>query len=231
MQKLIYIVEDEADILELLSLKLGAAGFATACFTEAKPMLSALEKRVPDLILLDLMLPDLDGFDVCARLKGDPSLEKIPVIMLTARVGVEDRVSGLNLGADDYIAKPFETAELIARINAVLRRSEWETSRNVLQVAPDFVLDFNRFEASLDGKRVDLTLTEFKILQLLTKRPGWVYSRSRILDFLWGTDKIVIERSVDVHIKNLRDKIGPYSAWVQNVRGLGYKFETPAETA
>lgn len=227
MPKLIYIVEDEEDILELIALKLKGAGFETENFVQAQPMLEAVKRQLPDLILLDLMLPDQDGFDVCSILKADPGLDRIPVIMLTARVGVEDRVSGLNLGADDYIAKPFDAQELVARINAVLRRSEWETSKNVLQIAPDLTLDFNRFEAQIKGKRIDLTLTEFKILQLLTKRPGWVYSRSQILDFLWGTDKIVIERSVDVHIRNLREKIGAFAACVQNVRGLGYKFEAP----
>ena len=129
----------------------------------------------------------------------------------------------------DYIAKPFDTGELISRIKAVLRRSEWETAKNILQISTRFLLDFNRYEATLDGRRLDLTLTEFKILQLLTKRPGWVYSRAQILDWLWGNDKIVIERSVDVHIKNLRDKIGDYASSVQNIRGLGYKFEPPVK--
>jgi len=226
---MIYIVEDESDILELLALKLQSAGYDTRCFTAAQPMLSVLENQIPGLLLLDLMLPDLDGFEVCSRLRQNPAWEKIPIIMLTARVGVEDRISGLELGADDYIAKPFDTGELISRIKAVLRRSEWETAKNILQISTRFLLDFNRYEATLDGRRLDLTLTEFKILQLLTKRPGWVYSRAQILDWLWGNDKIVIERSVDVHIKNLRDKIGDYASSVQNIRGLGYKFEPPVK--
>lgn len=225
MQKMIYILEDEADILELLSLQLSNAGFRTRGFMRAEAMLHSLNQEIPDLIVLDLMLPDLDGLEVCKRLKETPALERIPVIMLTARINIEDRIKGLDYGADDYITKPFDSKELLARINAVLRRSGWETEKNVLLITPEFKLDFNRFEVFMKNKRLDLTLTEFKILQLLTKRPGWVCSRSQILDHLWGTDKIVIERSVDVHVKNLRDKIAPYDKMVVNVRGVGYKFD------
>jgi two-component system phosphate regulon response regulator PhoB/two-component system alkaline phosphatase synthesis response regulator PhoP len=189
-------------------------------------MLKSLTHTIPELLLLDLMLPDMDGMEACRRIKSDPALEKLPVIMLTARADIEDRVKGLEYGADDYITKPFDTQELVARIMAVLRRSKWETQKNVLMISQDFVLDFNRYEAYIAKTRIDLTLTEFKILQLLTKRPGWVYSRSQILDYLWGNDKIVIERTIDVHVKNLRDKIGIYATMVRNVRGVGYKFET-----
>ena len=224
MQKLIYIVEDEADIMELVQLKLKNAGYETRGFGAAEPMFKALNCEMPDLLILDLMLPDMDGMDVCQTLKGDPTFEKLPIIMLTARADISDRVKGLDWGADDYVTKPFDSGELIARVKAVQRRSEWETEKNVLAITPQFKLDFNRYEAFINGKRVDLTLTEFRILQLLTKRPGWVYSRSQILDHLWGNDKIVIERSVDVHIKNLRDKIGTYARMINNARGVGYKF-------
>lgn len=192
-------------------------------------MLEALKTEKPSLIVLDLMLPDLDGMEACKQIKGDPATESIPILMLTARVEVEDRVQGLELGADDYVTKPFDSKELIARVRAILRRASWETAKNELRITEDFKLDFNRYEAYLYGKRIDLTLTEFKILQLLTKRPGWVYSRSQILDYLWGNDKIVIERTVDVHIKNLRDKIEDYSSCIVNVRGVGYKFEPPED--
>ncbi len=225
MQNLIYIVEDETDILELVALKMQTAGFETRCFERAIPMLQALETEVPCLIILDLMLPDLDGLEACKKIKTDPATQSIPILMLTARVEIEDRVKGLEYGADDYVTKPFDSKELIARVRAILRRSSWETEKNVLKISEDFKLDFNRYEAFLHGKRIDLTLTEFKILQLLTKRPGWVYNRSQILDYLWGNDKIVIERTVDVHIKNLRDKIGDYNVCITNVRGVGYKFE------
>ncbi len=229
MDKMIYIVEDETDILELVQLKLQQAGFDTQGFGSVKPMLQSLKSNSIDLLILDLMLPDMDGMEVCRILKSDPAYKKLPIIMLTARVEIADRVQGLDWGADDYISKPFDGVELIARVKAVLRRCEWEKEKNVLTIASDFQLDFNRFEAFLYGNRIDLTLTEFRIIQLLTKRPGWVYSRAQILDHLWGNDKIVIERSVDVHIKNLRDKIGNYAGAIRNVRGVGYKFDLQSE--
>ncbi|MDZ4182991.1 MAG: winged helix-turn-helix domain-containing protein [Candidatus Cloacimonadaceae bacterium] len=229
MNKLIYIVEDEADIMELIALKLRGGGFDTRCFPAARDLFPALEELVPDLIMLDLMLPDMDGIQVCAALKKDERFAGIPVIMLTARVDTEDKVLGLETGADDYMTMPFDGSELIARVKAVLRRAGWETQKNILVIAEGFKLDFNRFEAFINSKRVDLTLTEFKILQLLTKRPGWVYSRAQILDYLWGTDKIVIERSVDVHIKNLREKIGKFATMIRNIRGMGYKFDSDTE--
>jgi len=224
MNNKIYIVEDETDIIELLRLLLAQAGYNTEGFTGAKAMLNRLDEQIPDLIILDLMLPDLDGMEACRIIKNKQEWEKIPIIMLTARVDIEDRVKGLEYGADDYITKPFASSELVARIKAVLRRSGWETSKNVLTITPDFHIDFNKFEVYIKEKRLDLTLTEFKILQLLTQRPGWVYSRSQILDYLWGNDKIVIERTVDVHIRNLREKLGDYAWMIKNIRGMGYKF-------
>ncbi len=229
MSKLLYIVEDEADILELVQMKLEDAGFSTKGFERAEPMLQSLKSGAVDLIILDLMLPGMDGIEVCQKLKSDPATENIPVIMLTARTDIEDKVKGLEYGADDYITKPFDAKELVARVNAVLRRSSWESSKNVLSISPGFVIDFNRYEVHINGKRADITLTEFKILQLLTKRPGWVYNRSQMLDYLWGTDKVVIERTIDVHIRNLREKLGEFAIMIQNIRGVGYRFSAGGE--
>jgi len=187
-------------------------------------MLNLLKIEHPDLIILDLMLPDLDGMEVCLRIKKDKTTSAIPIMMLTARTDLEDKIKGLEYGADDYVTKPFESRELIARIKAILRRSEWENGKNVLSITEDFIIDFNHYEVWIKGKRIDLTLTEFKILQLLTKRPGWVYNRSQILDYLWGNDKIVIERTIDVHIRNLREKLGDYAYLIRNIRGVGYQF-------
>jgi len=205
-------------------MKLESAGFITKGFKTALPMLNLLKIEHPDLIILDLMLPDMDGMEVCQKLKSDKATQKIPVLMLTARTDLDDKIKGLEYGADDYVTKPFETRELIARIKAILRRSEWENGKNVLSITEDFIIDFNHYEVWIKGKRIDLTLTEFKILQLLTKRPGWVYNRSQILDYLWGNDKIVLERTIDVHIRNLREKLGAYAYLIRNIRGLGYQF-------
>jgi len=224
MQKLIYIVEDEPDIAELIAIKLQSAGFDTRIFSRGAPMLEAIKSLTCDLLVLDLMLPDMDGIEICARIREEPQFGNLPVIMLTARVDVADRVKGLDKGADDYLGKPFDGKELVARVKAVLRRVESRSSHKDIIVAPALKLDMNRYEASIEGERLDLTLTEFRILKLLVSKPGRVWSRSEILDHLWGTDKIVIERSVDVHIKNLRDKIREYAHYIQNIRGVGYCF-------
>ncbi|MDI3504031.1 MAG: two-component system, OmpR family, alkaline phosphatase synthesis response regulator PhoP [Candidatus Cloacimonadota bacterium] len=230
MKKLIYIVDDEPDILALVELTLVKAGFEIQAFDKAKPLLAALKQQVPQLLVLDLMLPDADGIEICRQLRRDKRYQNMPIVMLTAKVGIEDRVTGLEEGADDYILKPFAAKELVARIQAVLRRLSWQSEERVYEIAKGLVLDLNKFEASLNGKRLDLTLTEFKLLQLLTKRPGWVYTRAQMLDYLWGNDKIVIDRTIDVHIKNLRDKIRPYDQYIKPVRGIGYKY-LPEEEA
>ncbi len=227
MSQLIYIVDDEPDLLELVEMNLSRAGFLTDTFLLAEPMVKALSKRMPDLLVLDLMLPDADGMELCRRLRQQKEFAALPIVMLTARVDINDRIQGLDYGADDYVTKPFEPKELVARIKAVLRRAQWLTESNVLLIDGSLKIDMNRFEVMVDDTKSFLTHTEFKILQLLTKRPGWVYNRSQILDYLWGNDKIVIDRTVDVHVKNLRDKIGRFGNYITNIRGVGYKFEKP----
>jgi len=227
MSYYVYIVDDEPDILELVDLNLTKAGFLTETFERAEPMLRALAQKAPDLLILDLMLPDADGLELCKKLRSQDKYKKLPIVMLTARVELNDRISGLDFGADDYITKPFEPNELIARVNAVLRRAQWETLNKVLEIEEGLKIDFNKYEVYVNNKKADLTTTEFKILQLLTKRPGWVYNRQQILDFLWGNDKIVIDRTIDVHIKNLREKLGRFGHFIKNIRGVGYKFEPP----
>lgn len=225
MSYLVYIVDDEPDILELVDLNLSKAGFLTETFVRAEPMITMLAQKVPDLLILDLMLPDADGMELCKKLREQDKYRKLPIVMLTAKVTLEDRIQGLDYGADDYVTKPFSPSELIARINAVLRRAQWETFNKVLNIEEGLKIDFNKFEVFVEDKRADLTLTEFKILQLLTKRPGWVYNRQQILDYLWGNDKIVIDRTVDVHVKHLREKLGKFGEYIRNIRGVGYKFE------
>jgi DNA-binding response OmpR family regulator len=224
MAPLIAALDDEADILELLRANLQKAGFRFEGFQEAEALYRFLQKDKPDLILLDLMLPDIDGLDVCRYLRKNEGLSQIPVIMLTARGEESDKVLGLGLGADDYVTKPFSVKELIARIQAVLRRQEQRDAVRQIVLGP-LLIDLDKHEVAHDGRKVDLTATEFKILQILASRPGRVFTRDQILDHLWGHEKAVVDRTVDVHIRNLRDKLGPAASLVKNVRGVGYKVE------
>ncbi len=224
MPKVIAALDDEPDILELLKVSLSKAGYRFEGFQDADGLYRYLEREKPDLILLDLMLPGTDGLEVCRHIRRTEGLGDVPLIMLTARGEESDKVVGLELGADDYVTKPFSVKELVARIHAVLRRPAGaETSRRIA-VGP-LVVDLDKFEVTVDGVRVDLTATEFKILQLLASRKGRVFSRDQILDFLWGQEKAVIDRTIDVHIRNLREKLGPAGSLIKNVRGVGYKLE------
>lgn len=225
MKKYIAIVDDEPDILELVSINLKKSGFITAEFEDAGSMLDSLNERLPDLIILDLMLPDADGFDVCKQLKRDPDHQNIPVIMLTAKGDEMDRILGLEFGADDYVVKPFSVRELIARVKAVLRRGVIEEEDKVIRIGKDLLIDLQKYETNWKGQKIDLTSTEYKILRLLAQKKGWVYSRNQILDYLWGNDKIVVDRTIDVHIRNLREKLKEAGKYIKNVRGVGYKLE------
>lgn len=226
MNEFIAVVEDEPDIVELITLHLKKAGFRAEGFFEAKAFLDSLEKQVPDLILLDLMLPDIDGLEVCKLLRRREEWAAIPVIMVTARGEEGDKVLGLELGADDYITKPFSSKELVARVKTVLRRGGSQAPAKRIEVEGRLVLDLERYEVLVEGKKIDLTSTEFKILRLLASKKGRVFTRDQILDYLWGHEKIVLDRTIDVHIRNLREKLGPRAArMIQNIRGVGYKLE------
>jgi len=221
----IAFVEDEDDIAELASSYLGKEGFAVERFATGRAFLRFLEKHVPDLVLLDLMLPDASGLEICRFLKDREATRAIPVIMATAKGEESDKVLGLETGADDYIAKPYSLRELAARIRAVLRRSKEAEAAGRVEVGEGLVIDPGRHEARVGGRPIELTSTEFKILRMLSARPGRVFSREEILDQIWGHDKIVLDRTVDVHIKNLREKLGPAARLIKNVRGAGYKVE------
>lgn len=228
MTRTIAILDDEEDILKLVQNYLTKAGFIVKPFSSPEAFLRYLDRHQPDLILLDLMLPGSDGLEICRYLKKKPEKASIPVIMLTARSQEADRVTGLELGADDYITKPFSLRELEARVKAVLRRQETSAAgsggRKVF-FKGRLVIEPEKYEVLVDGQRLDLSKTEFKILELLTSRPGRVFERSQILDHLWGQDKVVIPRTVDVHVRHLRGKLGPLAVSIQSVRGVGYKFE------
>lgn len=224
MPPLIAALDDEADILELLRVNLKKAGFRFEGFQDADSFYRFLGGEKPDLILLDLMLPDIDGLDVCRFLRKNERLGPVPVIMLTAKGDESDKVLGLGLGADDYVTKPFSVKELVARIQAVLRRQEQAPIAHRIALGP-LLIDPDRHEVTRDGRPVDLTATEFKILQILATRRGRVLTRDQILDHLWGHEKAVVDRTVDVHIRNLREKLGSAASLIKNVRGVGYKVE------
>jgi len=226
MSKSVVIVDDEPDIVELVALHLEKAGFRAEKFLEGESFIDAIEEGLrPDLIILDLMLPDRDGFEICKDLKRDEETAAIPIIMLTARGDETDKILGLELGADDYVTKPFSPKELAARVKAVLRRREDGTVSKRIKIDDLLVIDIERHTVTVENQTVGLTPTEFRILQLLATRVGWVYSRDQILEYLWGQEKMVVDRTVDVHIKNLRDKLGQAAGLVKNVRGMGYKLE------
>jgi DNA-binding response OmpR family regulator len=225
MNELVALVEDDEDIRLLVNETLKKERFRVKAFPEARPFLSFLSRQTPDLVLLDVMLPDADGFDVCRKLRSDPKHASLPVIMLTARVEEIDRVLGLEIGADDYVPKPFSPKELAARVRAVLRRSSRPAApADRIDAGGGLVVDRNTFEATVDGRAAGLTRSEFLILQLLASRIGWVFPRDKILDALWGEEKNVTDRSVDVHIKNLRDKLGAAGSRIVTMRGVGYKM-------
>ncbi|MGE5481026.1 MAG: response regulator [Chloroflexota bacterium] len=224
-QKVIAIVDDEPDIVELIALHLERSGFKIKSFDHAEGLFKYLKTGTPDLVLLDLMLPDADGFEICKFLKKEDKYQSIPVIMLTARSEEMDKIIGLELGADDYVTKPFSPRELVARIKAVLRRDEKPQKSHRIRIGDNLEIDLQRYEVTVEGKRVELTSTEYRILVLLSERKGWVYARDQILDYLGVQEKGVLDRTVDVHIKNLREKLGPAGKYIKNIRGVGYKLE------
>jgi DNA-binding response OmpR family regulator len=225
MAKLVVVVDDEADILELVALHLERAGFRVKGFPDAEKFLAFVDKKTPDLIILDLMLPDMDGLEICKTLRNDKELHSVPLIMLTAKAEETDKILGLELGADDYVTKPFSPKELLARVKALLRRQEQKSKSETITVGGVLEIDTKKFQITVEGKKIDVTTTEFKILELLASKEGWVFTRDKILDYLWGTEKAVLDRTIDVHIRNLREKLGKAKKFVKNVRGVGYKLE------
>lgn len=223
--KVVAVIDDEPDIVELVSVNLEKAGYKVKEFYDAETFFNYLKDDVPNLIVLDLMLPDADGFEVCKYMKKDERLASVPIIMLTARTEEMDKVIGLELGADDYITKPFSTRELTARVKAVLRREEKVVETQKIKIGDILEINLQKYETKVEGTKVDLTSTEFRILKLLSERKGWVYARDQILDYLGVQDKGVLDRTVDVHIKNLREKLGPAGKFIKNIRGIGYKLE------
>ena len=222
----ILVVDDDKDILELISYNLNKNGYRVTCVTTGEEALEKARSEAPDVLILDLMLPGLDGLEVCRILRKAPATSGIPIVMLTAKGEESDIVKGLELGADDYVTKPFSPKVLLARIKAVLRRKE---SPSVDASAPlkvhDVVIHPGRHEVLVVDEPVQLTLTEFKILHFLASRPGWVFTRYQIVDAVHGTDYPVTDRSVDVQIVGLRKKLGHAGRYIETVLGVGYRFK------
>lgn len=222
----ILVVEDEEDILELIAISLRKEGYQVTTAASGEKGVERARQSPPDLILLDVMLPGMDGLDVCRMLKRDPATINVPIVMLTAKSEESDIVTGLEIGADDYMTKPFSPRVLVARIRTLLRRKKQEAiDPNMTIKRDDIVIHPGRHEVLIKGNTVDLTFTEFKVLQVLATRPGWVFTRQQIVDAVRGEDYAVTDRSVDVQIVGLRRKLGSHGACIETVRGVGYRFK------
>lgn len=221
---MIFCVEDEYNIRELITYSMQAIGFEACGLADGKELFQALEKNVfPKLILLDIMLPDLDGLEILTKLKDNPKTKHIPIILLTAKGAECDKVKGLDLGADDYITKPFSIMELVARVKAVLRRAGQKEREHVLSFG-DIVLDLEKHEARSSGELVVLTSKEFELLKKLMSNPECVISRNTLLEEVWGVNFYGETRTVDAHIKTLRQKLGENGNKIETIRGIGYKI-------
>jgi len=227
----ILVVDDEREILELVKYNLAKEGYGVVCVETGEDALSAARLKLPDLVLLDLMLPGVDGLEVCRKLKADPKTQEIPVIMLTAKGGEADIVAGLELGADDYVTKPFSPRVLTARVKAVLRRDQAENGDGQATIKiGDLVIHSGRHQVLVGDRPVDLTASEFRILLFMARKPGWVFTRQQIVDAAQGDDvyvneRFVTDRSVDVHIVSLRRKLGSCGGYIDTVRGVGYRLK------
>jgi two-component system, OmpR family, alkaline phosphatase synthesis response regulator PhoP len=226
----VLVVDDEQEILELVQYNLAKDGYAVVCVGTGEDALTATRTKMPDIIILDLMLPGVDGLEVCRRLKADPKTAHIPIVMLTAKGGEADIVAGLELGAADYVTKPFSPRVLLARVKAVLRRDAGQSEDDAAVIRiKDLALHPGRHQVYVKDKPVELTATEFRILLFLAKRPGWVFTRQQIVDAAQGddvylNDRFVTDRSVDVHIVSLRRKLACVGGYIETVRGVGYRL-------
>ena len=227
-QESILLVEDERDIQELLKFHLERENFDVEAVGTGEDALRSLKTRIPSLVLLDLMLPGIDGLEVCRRLKAEAGTRDIPIIMLTAKDSEADIVTGLEMGAGDYITKPFSPRVLVARIHSVLRRPasalDEDSAGPVIRIGP-LTVDPGRHKVEIKGKEIQLTYTEFRILQLLAENAGRAFTRQQIVDQVRGESYAVTERIVDVQMVSLRKKLGPLGDWIETVRGVGYRFK------
>jgi two-component system alkaline phosphatase synthesis response regulator PhoP len=220
----IFVVDDEEDIRELVALNLGREGYKVIGLETGEQALKLARSQPPDLIVLDLMLPGMDGLEVCRTIKGDPHTQQIPIVMLTAKGEEADIVTGLELGADDYMTKPFSGKVLVARVRRILRRKTEEADEEEVTRIHGLTIDPARHEVLVKDKAVELTPTEFNILRTLALRPGRVFTRYQIVDSIHGDNYLVTDRAIDVQIVSLRKKLGPCAKYIETVRGVGYRF-------
>ena len=220
----IAVIEDEADILEVIDYNLSKEGFDVCSALNGEEGLALVKKEGPDLVLLDLMLPGLDGIEICRKLKTDYSTRSIPIIMVTAKGEESDIVLGLGMGADDYMVNPFRPRELMARIRSVLRRGDFIEEGEGLVSIDELVIDINRHEVKLEGKKIVLTAMEFKLLHFLASHPGQVFTRENLLNHVSSDDTFIIDRNIDVHIRSIRKKLNKHRELIETIHRVGYRF-------
>ena len=220
----IAVIEDEADILEVIDYNLSKEGFDVCSALNGEEGLALVKKEGPDLVLLDLMLPGLDGIEICRTLKADYSTRSIPIIMVTAKGEESDIVLGLGMGADDYVVKPFRPRELMARIRSVLRRGDFIEEGEAVVSIDELVIDINRHEVKLEGKIIVLTAMEFKLLHVLASNPGRVFTRENLLNHVSSDDTFIIDRNIDVHIRSIRKKLDKHRELIETIHRVGYRF-------
>jgi len=227
MPSKVLIVEDDPDIVDILSYNLKQADLKVTSVPDGSSALAEVKRRLPDLILLDLMLPKVDGLEVCRLLKGEPETKNVPIIMITAKGEEVDRIVGLELGADDYIIKPFSPREVVLRVRSVLKRSVANSQKEITAKieANGVIIDIDRRQVNYKGKPINLTATEFDLLLILAKTPGRVFTRNLLMDLVWGQDYYGVDRTVDTHMSRLRQKLGGGGKNLQTVHGIGYRFK------
>ena len=231
-ERLVLVIDDEKDLLELVRYNLEKEGYKVRTAEDGEAGLKAIERELPDIVIVDLMLPGIDGLDVCRRLRAEQRTAQTPIIMLTAKSAETDRVVGLEMGADDYVTKPFSPRELTARIKAVLRRvspPHLQSPQSQIIRRGSLTIDLERRSVCYGEKNIDLTATEFRLLQILAKYPGRVYSRSELIERALGKEIAVVDRTIDVHITSLRKKFGDYGNLIETVRGFGYRLQEQLE--
>ncbi len=224
MKQRILVVDDEPDVLELVEYNLSGAGFSVITASDGAEALAKIRTHQPDLVILDVMMPEMDGTELCKLLRRDPATADIPIILLTARAGEIDRVLGFELGADDYVTKPFSPRELVLRVKSLLRRGQISEEKSEVMTFGDLIIDRPRHQVTVKGSVVSLTATEFKLLTTLAHRRGRVQSRDKLLRDVWGYQEAIDTRTVDTHMRRLREKLGVAADCLDTVRGVGYRL-------